>query len=114
LGNAAYAEIALSIAGTYGDPSGCNFKMKGNFTTDSGTYLSSNVFGGYEWSCEFVWAHEAAGSEIGAYDNSQVWSVIALCAAEGEAFSQLLSIQKFNDTVTVSGGGDQSVLKLCE
>lgn len=111
----AHEAARFSIDGVYGDRAGCHIARGGKAKSEGGIRLSSKGYFGYEWQCKFVWAHKMQGEEMGAYHGSVVWSVITLCAAEGEAYTQLLSIQKLDKTVTIgSGGNDPVILNRCE
>ena len=114
-GTPALSEVEFNIKGIYGDKSGCKIARGKQPDGDGGRYLSSKGYSGYEWQCKIVWSHREAGKDIGAYLGSTVWSVITLCAGEGEAYSRLLSVQQDGKTVTINDDkNDSVVLKLCK
>jgi len=111
----AFSEVKFNIKGVYGDKAGCIMASGKQTGSDGGRFISSKGYSGYEWQCKFVWAHREAGENIGAYHGSTVWSVITLCAGEGEAYSSLLSIQLDGKTATIKNSKyDPVVLKICK
>lgn len=114
-GESAAAGEKFDLQGLYGVNSGCAMARGTDPVDDRASYISSEGYGGYEWHCKFVWSHKEAGSKIGAYEGSTVWSAITMCAGEGEAFTELLTIQLYENNVTVSNGkNDPVVMKRCK
>jgi len=106
----AQADVQLSLKGVYGDHAGCQNAKNIPVQREGGVFLSSRLYAGYEWSCKFAWVHEENGDTMGAYSGSTVWSVITLCASEGEAYSSLLSIQRYGDEVAIRNGTNEPVV----
>jgi len=111
----AHSEVKFNIKGIYGDKSGCKIANGQKLKGERGVSISSKGYSGHEWQCKIVWAHKEAGENIAAYHGSTVWSVITMCAGEGEAYSQLLSIQQNTETVIIrNGSNDPVILGLCK
>jgi len=106
----ALSEQKFDINGVYGDEHGCKKETGKINVGDRGVYITSKKYAGHEWQCKFVWAHGEPGENIGAYHGSMGWSVITLCAGEGEVYSRLLSIQQNRDTVTIRDGSNEAVI----
>ena len=102
----------MNLDGTYGDEAGCKLKKAHTSETESAMYLSEDGYGGVGWHCKFVWAYEDAGLERG-YSH---WVAITLCHREGEAYSELLTIEQHRDMLIVSLGPahERTVLSRCE
>ena len=107
----------IGFAGNYGNEEGCKFLKTKTFNSDNAIYITPKHYGGYGWRCVFSWRSKELAREIGAYDDSKVWSVITVCGVEGEARSSLLTIQQFQGTVIVKGNqadGKPLTLKRCD
>ncbi len=111
----AHSEVKFDIKGIYGDESGCKIARGQKSKGEMGVSISPKGYRGHEWQCKVVWSHREAGENVGAYHSSTVWSVITLCAGEGEAYSRLLSIQQDEQTVIIHDGtSDPVILKRCK
>ncbi len=96
----------LNLDGAYGRNGSCGV-LKGKYPdTDDWTLLQANELRRHEASCRFVWVAEDEEAQIHSSGAEQVWTVIAQCYIEAEAFSQLLTIQRRGDSITVSGAAD--------
>jgi len=115
---------SLDISGEYGDEAGCKLArgdVAGEY--DGGIYLTSDSYGGKEWSCSFSWTSE--GEDFGGeYTDSGgktrtlfAWTVIALCSLEGMAWPEVLAIQDGGETMAITStaepNSEPTILKKC-
>ncbi len=72
----------LPLKGTYGNKDGC--AKEGEAVGDGRLYITSTHYGGWEWSCDFVYASGKSKPNDGdgrVWD--RVWTVITSCGGEG-------------------------------
>src|SRR5262245_4279199 len=85
------AEV-LPLNDNYGNASGCHMVAGDHEAADdSAVYLTATSYGGWEWSCSYVWMSDGMvfgtlKDATGRFVDQRAWSAIALCSAEGEAY----------------------------